>query len=503
MTLRRFLFSLAAVVIGCCFAYSQAEYSVSAIGNVSTGDFAPYLIGSLRHGKLTQKGSALLDGCVTLPMDPNKRFSWGAGVELITGYSHENAYDYWNADLGLWETHNEGPAPAWVQQCYGEIKYRSVFLTMGLKEHSSALLNPLLSSGDFVESGNARPILEARVGFLDFQDIPFTNGWVQIQGEVSYGRMLDDTYLKHHYNYYNYHIHLKSRYSYRRCYFRTNPHKPLSVTVGMQIGSFFAGYADYYKQGVFQSARIAKESFWAFFKVLIPMGENGEDYYEGSSVGCWDFNARYQLPGGQQLKVYFQGPWEDGSGIGRLNKFDGIWGIEYKSAKPGLISGAVFEYLEFRDQSGPIHWAPGDMPGTTVSNEATGCDDYYNNYFYNSYANYGMSIGTPFLLSPIYNLDGYLAFTCNRTNGFHIGVMGNILPTLDYRFLASHQRGLGTYRQPFYHSRHNTSFLLEGTWNAARLLQGLSMKLECAIDRGALRGNNFGMALTLSYSGKI
>ena len=29
-------------------------------------------------------------------------------------------------------------------------------------------------------------------GFLGFQNIPFTNGWVQIGGAISYGRFTDD-----------------------------------------------------------------------------------------------------------------------------------------------------------------------------------------------------------------------------------------------------------------------------------------------------------------------
>ena len=96
-----------------------------------------------------------------------------------------------------------------------------------------------------------------------------------------------------------------------------------------------------------------------------------------------------------------ESPWEDGSGIGKLNGFDGLYGIEYSSGNKSIINGAVVEYLDFTNQSGPIHWAPNDFPGTTIKVQATGADDYYNNYAYNGYQYYGMSIGSPFIKSPL------------------------------------------------------------------------------------------------------
>ena len=82
-------------------------------------------------------------------------------------------------------------------------------------------------------------------------------------------------------------------------------------------------------------------------------------------------------------------------------------------------SGEVV-FIDFRDQSGPIHWAPGDHPGTDMTGEATGGDDYYNNSGMNAYMHFGMSMGTPFIPSPIYNTDGYPQFVRTRANDLHI-----------------------------------------------------------------------------------
>ena len=68
---------------------------------------------------------------------------------------------------------------------------------------------------------------------------------------------------------------------------------------------------------------------------------------------------------------------------------DGLWGVEWSNPKGSWITGALIEYVDFRDQSGPIHWAPSDRPGSTISTEATGCDRYFNNSSFNANANYG------------------------------------------------------------------------------------------------------------------
>lgn len=480
---------------------SGVSYDVGVTTVASTGDFAPYLIGSLNHGKTVQKWSTLADMAISRPIDRQRRFSWGFGVEGIAGVSAANDYGLWDESAGEWTSRSERPPLAWLQQLYAEVKYRSLFLTVGLKEYDSALLDNALSSGDLVESGNSRPIPQARMGFIDFQDIPFTRGWVQIQGEVAYGLMPDNGYLKHHYNYYNYHISLNSLYVYKRCYFRTDPRRPLSVTVGMQAGSFFGGTTYKYSRGSLVDVTRYSSSPAAWLKMLLPIGETGELYYIGSTIGSWDLHARYRLPSRDTLTGYFHWLWEDGSGIGKLNGWDGLWGIEYRRATPGIVNCVVLEYLDFRNQSGSIHWDPDDAPQSSIPTRVTGEDNYYNNGFYNSYANYGMAIGSPAFLSPVYNLDGFPGFTCNRFNGFHLGVGGDALPSLSYRLLMSYTRGLGNYTAPFYHPRTSFSMAIQADYDAAILSRGLALGARVAFDTGTLRGRNFGVMLSVGYSG--
>lgn len=477
-------------------AVDDAELSVEVLANSSSGDFAPFFIGSLNHGKTTQKSSALADIAFVKDLDLDSRFSWGIGAEVLAGAQSQNIYQRWDQQINDWIDNPQKPSSFWLQQLYAEAKYRSVFLSVGLKEHSAALLNPDLSSGDFVESGNARPIPEIRSGFVDFVDIPLTNGWVQINGQVAYGKMTDSKYIADRYNYYNYHIGKDAFYAYKYCFLRSNPEQRLMVTVGMQAATIFGGETQYYYKGECLKTNKYDSNLGTFVKMLMPVVSQDEDFAPGSSIGSWDFYSQYLLNDDNEIAAYFQWPFEDGSGIARRNKLDGVWGLEFRSSAQRVISGIVLEYIDFRDQSGPIHYAPDDNNTPTITQGTSGRDNYYNNAYYNSYANYGMSIGTPFLISPIYNLNGYPAFECNRANGFHLGVSGFLRYNMPYRLLLSHQRGLGTYSYPYYQVRTDTSVMVECNY---QINSNFNLKMQVAADRGSLRGNNFGALLSVRY----
>jgi len=483
-------------------AEETVGYEAAAIFNAGSGDFAPYYIASNRHGVLTQSSGALLDICATRGLDLTQRFSYAYGAEFVTGYSSRTGYMRYNPESKAFYSHDEEPAAIWLQQLYGEVKYRGVFLTVGMKERESALLNFRLSSGDIVESGNSRPIPEVRVGFVDFQDIPLTDGWVQIQGEIGYGKFADNDWMKGHYNYYDWHINLSALYHYKRCYFRTNPAQPVSVTVGMQSAGQFGGTTYVYANGAETKRIKGRASVKDFFNMLIPKQQSGSRFYDGNSLGSWDIMARYRFNNGAQLKAYLQKPWEDGSGIGWMNGFDGLWGVEYAAADhDAIVSGAVLEYVDFTNQSGPIHWSPGDSPGTTITSNATGADAYYNNFQYNSYMNYGMSIGTPFLPSPIYNRDGYTAYIDTRVRGFHAGITGRIC-NVGYRVLGGYRKGWGDGKQPTATSRHDTSMMIEGDYTLPAV-PALQLKAQVGFDSGSMFGDNFGACVTVAYRGSF
>jgi hypothetical protein len=376
---------------------------------------------------------------------------------------------------------------------------------VGQKDAHSKLLDETVSSGDLTRSGNSRGIPGVAAGFVDFQNIPFTNGWLQICGEVEYGRFTDDGFVHDQFNNYTYVSTSDVNYTYKYCYFRTNPAKAFSVTLGMQTAGQFGGSSRKYSQGVLTAETVRGFRVGDVFKMFLPtMGNNsvGDDYYEGNTLGSWDLKARYRLSNGHELSFAFEWPWEDGSGIGKQNGFDGLWGIYYEAPGRPLIAAAALEYLDFRNQSGPIHWAQHDHPGTNIYDDATGGDDYYNNEYYGSFSNYGLSIGSPFLVSPLYNLNGFSGYLHNRARGVHAAVRGYVGSEWEWGLKYSWQQAWGRGRVPATYSLLDNSLMASASW-LPRMVPGLKFDAKIAFDAGRLRGNNFGMLVGATYVGNF
>ncbi len=478
----------------------RIEWGASLTANASTGSLAPYMIGSWNGGRIVNGSGVWLDAYAEKKMRLDKRFSWGAGIEALAGISNAAAYERYDAATSTWSDIGRRQAPLMLHRLYAEVKFRGVYLRAGMKESHSWIVDDRFSSGDFTRSNNAAPIPGISAGFVDFQDIPFTRGWVQINGEIMYGRMMDNHYKENHYNFYNFLISRDLCYTYKYCYFRTKPSEPLSVTLGMQAAGVFGGNSVYYDKGNIIRRDDRGFHIRDIFDMFFPHEGSGEGFHKGNSLGSWDFNARYRFRNASELCFYFEWPWEDGSGIGRRNGWDGMWGLSYDFGRRGLLQKIVVEYLDYRNHSGPLHWAPADRPGTSLDLDASGGDNYYNNTFYGPYSNYGMAIGTPFIMSPAYNTDGFMAFAHNRTQGMHLAFNGAFGSDWDYMVKFSHQRAWGMGRVPVARALHNTSALVEAVWTPSSLVRGLSLRCQLAFDAGKLRGDNFGALLGVSYS---
>lgn len=485
------------------------DYEAGVEGNAGGGDFAPHYIMSGRGGTLTQRYGAQAHVAAWHTMDTTCRLSWGAGVELWAGYQSSTTYARYN-EQGVLTDNKQHPARAWVQQAWIEGKHRGVFLQLGMKHMASPWLDNQLSSGDLIMSGNTRPPVGARMGFINPQNIPFLKGWVQIAGEIGYYRLGDGKWIDNHYGRRNEWATSGYWFNYKNIYLSSPAHMPFQLILGGQASCQFGGTQRFYVAGVEQRSVKMEADAKAFFRALIAGsgGSGGGDHFvEGNHVGSWDIIGRYRFKNGITLRAYHQTIWEDGSGIGFQNGFDGLWGLEYKAGKPSIVSGVVVEYIDMTNHSGAIHWSPDDSKHadgtpTPISHQTTGADDYYNNYAYSGYQNRGQSIGSPLVRGPIYNLDGYQSFTDNLMRGFHVGINGFILPQLTYRVLCSYCRSWGTPVRPRAKAVNNTSAMLELVYNPKQVA-GLQVKAQMALDRGDLRGDNTGARVSVTYHGNL
>ena len=249
------------------------------------------------------------------------------------------------------------------------------------------------------------------------------------------------------------------------------------------------------------------KAFWRTFIAGSGGNSAGDSFVEGNHLGSWDIALEHKIKDtDKMLRAYTQWLWEDGSGIGKMNGFDGLWGLEYRNTSGlPLISGAVIEYIDFTNQSGPIHWTPNDHPGTPIISHSSGADDYYNNYIYNGYQSRGMSIGSPFVKSPLYNQDGYMRYRDNVMRGFHAAIEGFFSHEWFYRLKGSYRKAWGTPIIPRAGSVDDFSMALRVYYTPDWVTcwkrdDRLTINATVAVDHGKLYGNNWGVQLGIYYN---
>ena len=505
----RIIIALAAAVA--CAAGLRAEvgidYSATLAAGCADSQLAPYHLSAMNGGRFTQGNMLLLGLDARHAMNDTTRWSWGAGVELWGGATRRATYQRYDATTGQYVDNRQRPAAFWVQQLYVTGRYRCMTLTVGQRERRSYTVGRN-SSGDFTRSGNARPLPGVEIHFDRYRDVPLTRGWLQATMELSFYHGTDSDWLRDHYVRRGSFLTTGSLMTYKALYLRTKPSQPVVATIGIQAMCQYGGDRTFYDlDGNVTGTEHMKRDFVTILKSIIPAGDgksgSADSFCVGNHVGSIDVAVDWHIGStGKTLRAYLQNPFEDGSGMAKRNGWDGLYGLEYRGGDNDIVSNAVVEYLDLTNQSGPLHWAPADMPGTKVTHQATGADDYYNNYAFNGYHTAGMSVGSPMVVAPLWNRDGFMQFTNNVMRGVHIAVEGRVSGPWRYRAAFSHRRAWGTPLQPVAHSRHATCAMLEVAYTPASA-HGLAAKCRLAIDRGDLLGNNVGAMMTLSYNGNF
>lgn len=500
--IRKYLLCVLLSIAFYASAQIRQELDLSSETAIGNGSYTASYLSSNRHGVLSS------------------RVNTGY---MRTAYKAENKKDNYSISGGIDLQMSVRPLETsfyYLQQLYLQAQWKWIDFRIGSKEISPLLRDQTISSGSTIWSGNARPIPSVYIGTNKFVTIPGTHNWLQFYLDVSYGYYMDTDYLEDQYAAYS-----AGKTGYGRSFlttniwshqkriaFRTCTDRPFIFTLScehaVQFGGKSINYIDETLTGDFSP------HFKDFFRVLLPL--HGDEtsvsgdkaFVYGNQLGNISILLEYQWDKENSKKIgfYCENLFDDGSGIRKGNGFDGLWGIEYHTKNTrSLVKGVVIEYLQTTDQSGPIHWAPGDFEGQAIANvahQATGADNYYNNYFYNGYSYYGQAIGSPMLKAPAYNDDHYLCFTDNRIMAWHLGINGtlwhnanNNTEAIGYKLLASHRRSWGTYFDPYSSIRISTSALTElsyqsGNWQGA---------IAYAFDEGDLLGHNHSFDIKVKY----
>ena len=459
-------------------------------GSFAGGDHTPFwLLNNTQGLGSVKKNNLRLRASIIKPMDPTNRFSWGAGVDLTGGYRQTSPFS--------------------IHQLYGEIRYRCLDLMIGQKEIEGVISNPRLSSGNLLYSGNAMPIPQIRAGIFDYADIWGTKGWLGIKGYIAFGMFSDSKWLRdwaqpqpgEDHALYPQNLKYHSKGLWLR---NGNADKfPLIFEAGIEMATQFGGEAWYREAD--GSIRWIKGTggLKGLWHAIVPQsGGNiqGEtSNVDGNFLGNWTFALSWAPKDHDwSVKAYYQHMFEDHSMLYIEYPWrDGLWGVEGQLPKNPFVSRIVYEFLYMKDQTGPVYWDKTDKLPVQVS----GRDQYYWHYIYGAWQHWGMIIGNPLVISPIYN-NGSLLLKSNRIVAHHIGFEGSPANDLSYRILASYQRSWGTYKNPLPEVADNFNFLAEVAWRPRRL-PGWEGTLSVGIDAGDLIGRSAGLQLSIAKTGLI
>lgn len=518
----RLLFSFMALSMLSLAAHAQSStqkkelldslhYMVEMQGSVAfDGSNTPLWLNANKHGLSSlAKNNCYLRVAAIKPIifSDNKKWGVGYGLDLV------GAVNY---------TSN-----AFVQQAYAEGKWLKGTLTIGSKEYPMELKNPTLSSGSQTLGINARPVPQVRIALEDYWHVPFTRGLVSIKGHIAYGRFSDDNWQKdftamQHSYVEDYSYHSKAGYI---LISSPNPTSHVSLELGVEMATQYGGTSYIGENGIFKAYH-NKGGLSGMIDAFIPGGDGDAsegDYknVSGNMLGSWlaRLNLYYDK---WYLGIYADHFFEDHSAMFFLD-YDGYgtdeeWnvkknnhfllyalkdimlGVDFRLKNSSAwINNVVVEYLYTKYQSGPIYHDHTQL----MPDHIGGLDCYYNHHLMPGWQHWGQVMGNPLYRSPLYNTDGKVEVKNNRFVAWHLGIGGNPSPQVSYRFLATYQKGWGTYKAPFPDPQTNICMMGEATYcfGNKTLFKGCSVKGALGLDHGKTYGNNFGLQLTIRKTG--
>lgn len=456
------------------------EAEICATASLS-GDHTPFWLVSNRAGLGSVKtNTGFIRSAYHALGQIDNKWSWSAGIDLIGSWRAQSAF--------------------LVRELYGEIKYRAFQLTIGSKLLDDRIVDMNLSSGDLLFSGNALPIPQARISMPDFLYIPGTKDWVGFKVYGSFGFFTESNWLKDYVSPgHNYTKDVLFHSKGLKIKIGNIRHFPVSLEGGLEMAAQFGG--DIMKDNTL--VKRLPHSFKDIIKIIIPQGGGGSDLpgeqsnVLGNHVGEWNAKLSWFGPDKMNVSLYYLHYFEDHSMLFMDYVWrDGLWGLECKLPKNPILGKIVYEYMYMKDQSGPVYWDH----TTEIPEQVSGRDNYYSHYLYSGWMHWGMGLGNPLLISPLWNNDGSLTFKCTRVISHHIGLAAQPTETLGWRLLASYTRGWGTYALPYPDIKRNINLLGEVTW-APKKLKGWSGTLGIAVDGGSMLGPACGAMMSIKKTG--
>ena len=447
-------------------------YHAEMLGVASSGTYAPFWLQSNRNGNISASPySGNLSAGIYKPATQSTRwFDYDFAVQL-TGRVQ--------SDIPTSFTPYQKRGTGYFNQLYAHVRLYIVDITAGIKPIVYEAIDPLLSSGSMILSGNSQPLPRITIGIDRYIPFPGLFGYMEIKGGITHAWMVDNTYIQ------------GCKLHHKFVGFRFGGRLPVNLSYEFHHAAEWGGISPVYGE--------VGSDFKSFLNVLMAHAggtmANDQNNAQGNHVGSQQL-ALTAKGEGWKVTAYWQNFFDDNFafiGLGQ-NLPDGIWGISMQQTQWPWIEGITYEYMNTTDQSGPWH----DRDGLCY-----GADDSYyrNSVFQNGWNYFYRSMGTPFITSPLYNANGTIYTLNSRVRLHHVGIRGDIYG-FKYRLLCSYVRNFGNDNTSKQLLSTNTATLLEITKHIEKAW-GLDFGLSLAGDFGTQFGNQFGAMITIRKQGII
>lgn len=482
---------------------NNLDYSVELGGAYAGENGLPYLLTANKHGILSPQGSqGYLRAGMEYTYSRNNSFYVGAGVDII-GYASSH-FNYYKNNF-------------YIQQAYVQVGAGKYNLTLGSKEEDYQFVDPLLSSGNMVYSGNWRTMPGVRIGMDDFAKMTIIGDVLEAKFDLGFYKLMDGNYSNECFDQYLAYAEergidqpwlrssgVKDAWLHKASLFLRSPSKfPLMLTVGIEHAALYGGkirHIDGWFDGYgTEVVEFEQKASWG--KALF--GAKGDEI-DGQLNHAVALDARLDwYKNGFGIGLYGQHYMDDLNSKSIKNMADGLYGLELRFDKFPYIKHIIVEYVRSDSEGDNLKTIEKIMNGEEVS-VYDYASDFYQDERYGSYSYYGMAMGNVLLTSPIMNKLGgqyanpYNGFFYNNARGFNVGVEGDILDNLGYRLRYAYNSSTGN---PWIvvDKVSNTSAMLEVYWK----YKGFTVTPAVSFNNGKLYGNSFGALLSVKYSGRI
>ena len=507
----------------------KVSYFAQLNSIVSKGDYAPFWLVANRQGLSSiekSNGYARYGMAIDGILGAESNWNYTAGMDIIAGYNRETPFN--------------------IQQLYAGISWKWLTISLGLKQrtgemrtfsvvdvpenvsdkphfsHFDDLYRSTMSdigTGGLLYSGNSAPIPQFRIEVPEYVSLFYKDSWIKLRGHIAYGMFLDQNFQE------DFTVANPSARYAKNVLFHSKalfmkfgkPERfPLTIEGGLEMCSQFGGEIYTHEKGKYLSMPNGLKDY---FKAFIPGSGEGstpvpeQTNMSGNHIGNWHLAFTLHTKP-VDVRLYGEHMFEDFSQLfffeyqsNREGNKDVVYypwrdimigiSIKNKSNILKFISNISYEYMSTYDQSGACY----NDPGPHYKEQMDGVDNYYNHSIYPGWHNYGMGIGNPLVISPIYNSNGSLVFHANRLKSHHFGMNGSFgrNNVLMYRFMCTYSENWGTYQNPYPEKKYTTSVLADLVYAPSKSNWLFSISL--AKDKSNVIGDNFGAMLSVARIG--